>query len=242
VTWTSTKRKALVTGGTRGIGLAIAKSLVRAGVQVTITGTADSSPGGEAMQSFSYDGIDFSDRENTERFANKLREENFDILINNAGINKIGPFAEVNINDFDRILDVNLRTPFILIQAVLPYMLQQKWGRIVNITSIFGIISKEYRAPYSTSKFGLDGMTAALSAEVAENGVLANCVAPGFTDTDLTRQVLGETGIQELAQRVPRRRLGLPEEVAKLVSFLASSENSYISGQTIAIDGGFTRV
>lgn len=239
---TPEQRKALVTGGTRGIGLAIAREIADAGVHVTITGTADSSPGGPALSDFDYLGIDFLRRDTAEKFAQDVREQNFDILINNAGINQIGPFAELNVADFDRILEVNLRTPFLLCQAVLPHMIAQEWGRIVNITSIFGIISKEFRAPYSASKFGLDGMTTALAAEVAERGVLANCVAPGFTNTDLTRDVLGAAGIAELSQRVPQRRLGEPAEVGRLVKFLVSPENSYISGQTIAIDGGFTRV
>jgi len=112
----------------------------------------------------------------------------------------------------------------------------------VNITSIFGHITKEYRAPYSTSKFGLDGMTAALSAEVAEFGILANCVGPGFIDTELTRTVLGEKGMNELRKRIPIKRLGKPEEVAKLVLWLVSAENTYLTGQNIMIDGGFSRV
>jgi len=137
---------------------------------------------------------------------------------------------------------VNLYSAFRLIQAVLPGMTLKKWGRIVNITSIFGIVSKEYRASYSASKFGMDGMTVALAAEVAESGVLVNSVAPGFIDTELTRKVLGEQGMRELATKVPIRRVGNPEEVARLVLWLASNENTFVSAQNIAIDGGFTRV
>jgi 3-oxoacyl-[acyl-carrier protein] reductase len=121
-------------------------------------------------------------------------------------------------------------------------MRQQRWGRIVNIGSIFGVVSKEFRAPYSASKFALDGMTAALAAEVASEGILANCVSPGVIDTELTRQVLSEAGIAELVTRIPIRRLGKPEEVAALVAWLVGPENTYISGQNIVIDGGFTRV
>ena len=121
-------------------------------------------------------------------------------------------------------------------------MTLKKWGRIVNITSVFSIVGKEFRAPYSASKFGLDGMTASLAAEVAESGVLVNSVAPGFIDTELTRKVLGEQGMQEMATKVPIRRMGNPEEVARLVLWLASNENTFVSGQNIAIDGGFSRV
>ena len=121
-------------------------------------------------------------------------------------------------------------------------MKKKQWGRIVNITSIFGKISKEFRAAYSCTKFGLDGMTLALAAEVASQGILANCVAPGFIDTDLTHQVLGEEGITKLSQEIPMKRLGQPHEIAKLVAWLCSEENTYLTGQNIAIDGGFSRV
>jgi len=137
---------------------------------------------------------------------------------------------------------VNLRTPFQLCQAVIPYMKENNWGRIVNLTSIFGNISKEYRASYSSSKFGLDGMTAALSAEVSEFGILANSAGPGFIDTELTRSVLGDRGIAEIKKGIPMKRLGRIDEIASLVSWLVSKENTYISGQNIMIDGGFSRV
>jgi NAD(P)-dependent dehydrogenase (short-subunit alcohol dehydrogenase family) len=125
---------------------------------------------------------------------------------------------------------------------LIPGMRSRGWGRIVNLSSILGKVSKEFRAAYSTSKFGLDGMTAALAAEVAADGILANCVAPGFIDTDLTRSILGEQGIAELVSRIPIKRLGTPEEIAAFVVWLAGPENTYLSGQNIAIDGGFTRV
>jgi len=130
----------------------------------------------------------------------------------------------------------------LLCKAVLPHMVSNSWGRIVAISSIWGKISKPQRASYSTSKFAIDGMIAALAAEVAASGVLANSVAPGFIDTDLTRTVLGEAGMAEMAAMVPAKRFGQPEEIANFVAWLASPENTYISGQNIAIDGGFTRV
>ena len=121
-------------------------------------------------------------------------------------------------------------------------MLSRQWGRIVNISSIWGKISIAQRASYSTSKFALDGLTLALAAEHTENGILANCIAPGFFDTELTRRVLGAAGIKDLTSRVPAKRLGSVDEIARLVTWLSSEENSFISGQNIAIDGGFTRV
>jgi 3-oxoacyl-[acyl-carrier protein] reductase len=233
------KKRAIVTGGTRGIGYAIADKLLKDGLEVIVTGTSNDKTipnGGKFYR------VDFLKSNETKIFLDYLKNENVDILINNAGINKIGKFSEIDIEDFDRILGVNLRTPFQLCQAVIPYMKESGWGRIINITSIFGNITKEYRASYSTSKFGLDGMTAALAAEMSEYGILANSVAPGFIDTELTRNVLGEGGIAELREQIPMKRLGSSKEIASLVSWLVSEENSYISGQNLMIDGGFTRV
>ena len=121
-------------------------------------------------------------------------------------------------------------------------MSSQSWGRIVNISSIFGKISKEGRAAYSASKFGLDGLTIALAAEYSSDGIMANCIAPGFIDTTLTRRMLTPDQITALTAQVPVGRLGDVGEISDLVLWLASSENTFISGQNIAIDGGFTRV
>jgi NAD(P)-dependent dehydrogenase (short-subunit alcohol dehydrogenase family) len=137
---------------------------------------------------------------------------------------------------------VNVTAPFRFSQVVLAGMRSRNWGRIVSITSIFGKVSKAHRASYSTSKFALDGMMAALAAEVAVDGVLVNCVAPGLTETDLTRAMLDEKGVAELVDQIPARRLAQPGEIAAFVVWLAGPENTYISGQNIAIDGGFTRV
>ncbi len=140
------------------------------------------------------------------------------------------------------VQQVNVIAPFVLSQVVLPNMRKKKWGRIVNISSIWGKISKAYRAPYSASKFAIDGLTVAISAEVASDNVLVNSVAPGFIDTELTRGILGIDGMKKLANQVPIQRVGTTEEVAKFVAWLAGPDNTYISGQNIAIDGGFTRV
>lgn len=185
---------------------------------------------------------DFSRIEAIEDCVRQVRALQVDVLINNAGINKNQPFEEISAKDFLQIQQINVVAPLMLCQAVLPSMRQRRWGRIVNISSIWGKISKAHRASYSTSKFGLDGMTVALAAEVAADGILANCVAPGFTDTELTQRMLGSQGIRELVAQVPLGRLASVEEIARLVCWLGSEQNSYISGQNIAIDGGFTRV
>jgi len=233
------KRRALVTGSTRGIGFEIAKRLLKDGLDVISTGTQKHNSN---LPDSEYYQVDYTDNISFEKFVNFIKKAKIDILINNVGINKIGKFAEINIDDFDKIYQVNLRAPFILCQAVIPNMKFKKWGRIINISSIFGHISKEYRASYSSSKFGLNGMTIALSAELSEFGILANCVGPGFIDTELTRTILGDDGIKNLKERIPIKRLGNAKEVASLVSFLASEENTYLTGQNLLIDGGFSSV
>lgn len=232
---------ALVTGGTRGIGAAIAKKMSKEGARVAITGTK--SPEWDFQVSgIEFLKVDFSKQDQVVAFCGKIRSRPFDILVNNAGVNKIDKFCEIALDDFDWIHQINVRAPLQITQAVLPAMLEKKWGRVVNIGSIFGEISKEYRASYSASKFAMVGMTAALSAEVAKDGVLVNCVSPGFIATELTSRVLGEAGIEAMSKIVPIGRLGQPDEIAEYVTWLSSAKNSLISGQNLIIDGGFVKV
>lgn len=230
---------AVVTGATRGIGRAVAERLLADGARVLGTGTR---PDGTPPAGAEYRAVDFADDAGTAAFSRELAALGPDILVNNAGINQNATFAEIAPEDFARIQKVNVQAPFLLARAVVPSMKAKRWGRIVTISSIWGKISRAGRGSYSTSKFAVDGMTAALAAEVAEHGILANCVAPGFIDTELTRRVLGEEGMREVARQVPARRLGKPAEIAALIAWLAGPENTYVSGQNIAIDGGFTRV
>ena len=232
-------KTALVTSGTRGIGLAIAERLRADGAAVTITGTKVDEV---VPDRFAYLSTNFLDRQQIILFAEKILEIRPDIVVNNAGINKISSFEEIDLSDFEAIQRVNVTAPMMICQAALPAMKERGWGRVVNVSSVWGKISKAHRAPYSASKFALDGMTAALAAEYAPFGILANSIAPGFIDTDLTRQVLGKDGIALLREQVPAKRLGSTAEIAAFVGWLVSPENTYISGQNIAIDGGFTRV
>jgi NAD(P)-dependent dehydrogenase (short-subunit alcohol dehydrogenase family) len=234
-----TGKRALVTGASKGIGQAIALRLRQEGAFVVGTGLEKEA---EVLAVDEYHVVDFLSPADLEAFARKVDGQNFDILINNAGINKISEFTKIDLTDFQNILQVNLVAPMLLCRAVIPGMKNRGWGRIVNISSIFGKISKELRAPYSATKFGLDGMTLALAAELGTSGILANCVAPGFIDTELTQRVLGRTGIETLSALVPLKRLGVPEEVAELVVWLVGPLNTYVNGQNIAIDGGFSRV
>lgn len=232
-------KSALVTGGTRGIGQAIALRLLADGARVTVTGASAATLAPEGCVK---EIIDFTDDAALSRFADDLANIPPDILINNAGINKIAPFAEIDPKDFARIQQVNVTAPFRLCRAVLPGMRAKGWGRIVNITSIWSELAWENRGAYAAAKNALDGMTAALAAEAAKDGVLANCVAPGFVDTELTQKVLGPEGVAQISAKVPIGRMAKPEEIAALVAWLAGPENTYVSGQNILIDGGFSRV
>jgi 3-oxoacyl-[acyl-carrier protein] reductase len=231
-------RRAIVTGGTRGIGAAIAERLRAAGATVLVTGKR---PRADGLDGFEYRGVDFADGSALEAFAEEARDWAPDVLVNNAGINKLSQFAEIEPEDFDRIQAVNVRAPMLLSRSVVPGMRERGWGRIVNVASIWSVVSRPGRGSYSASKFALDGLTAALAAEVAADGVLVNCVSPGFVDTELTRSVLGDEGIARLVAEVPAGRLAQPAEIAALVAWLAGPENTFVSAQNIVIDGGFSR-
>lgn len=232
-------RRALVTGGTHGLGLSISQFLSEAGFEVVCTSRTWQSAEQARFECYA---VDFADVDATSAFADRLADMSIDVLVNNAGINRVAPFAEIATNDFQAIQNVNLLAPMVLSRAVLQHMRVKHWGRIINVGSIFSEVSREGRGSYSASKFGLVGLTKALAAEVARDGILVNCVSPGVIDTELTQAVLGTDGITRILTEIPIGRLGQPKEVASLVRFLASDDNSYISGQSIVIDGGFTSV
>ena len=231
------RRRALITGGTRGIGAAIAATLGEAGYDVIVTGT---SAHGAGPTGCAYLAADFADETQLSRLAEHVAGLGLSVLVNNAGINKVAPVVDYAPVDFARLQQVNVMAPFVLCRAVVPGMRKQKFGRIVNITSIFSVVSKAGRAAYSASKSGLVGLTRALALEVAVDNVLINCLAPGFVETDMTRQILGEQGIADAVSRIPVGRLARPEEIAACVRFLVSEDNTYLTGQNIVVDGGFT--
>lgn len=233
-------KKIFVTGASRGIGRGLALAFRAEGAWVIGTHTGNSiEPDDVCNKWFS---ADFTDTNQIFACADFLRNSQIDVLVNNAGINKNAPFVDIDPEEFCSIQQVNVFAPFMLCQAAIPSMKRREWGRIVNVSSIWGKISMAQRASYSASKFALDGLTVALAAEHSADGIIANSIAPGFIDTDLTHRMLGDAGIEALVSAVPAKRLGQIDEIARLVLWLASDENTFIAGQNIAIDGGFTRV
>lgn len=218
-------KKALVTGSSRGIGKAIADFLEHGGASVKRTSTKD---------------VDFSDIESTEVFIKSIEKEHFDILINNAGICINNYLEDIPLEDFDKVQKVNLYSPFLVTQAVSKGMRERGYGRIVNISSIKGTGSSERRLSYTTSKSGLNGMTRTMACDLAPYGVLVNSVSPGFTNTELTDSMLTQEDKENLTTRIPLGRFGEVEEIAKLVGFFVSDLNSFVTGQDIIIDGGYT--
>ncbi|MBI2625738.1 SDR family oxidoreductase [Candidatus Parcubacteria bacterium] len=236
-------KTALVTGGTRGIGAAIAELLAESGARVIVTGSRPESkarlPKGVELR---FEAVDFLDHAAAESFAKRMAKERIDILINNAGINRINAVGDIRDEDWNDILAVNLSAPMILCRALAPKMAERRFGRIVNITSVFGVVSRAQRGSYSASKFALTGLTRALALDYAGGGVLANALAPGFIDTELTRSILSEEQRREFASQTPLGRLGSAEEIARAAAFLASEANTFITGQCIVADGGYTSV
>lgn len=164
----------------------------------------------------------------------------FDIIINNAGINLLNELTHVKDEDWQIMLQVNLTAPMALIRGFSPYMKAQKWGRIVNISSIFSLVTRENRSAYSATKAGLNGLTRTAAVELAPYGILVNAVCPGYVETELTFVNNSPEQLAAITATIPLQRLAQPHEIAKLVSFLCSEENTYLTGQTLVIDGGFT--
>jgi len=235
----------IVTGGTRGIGAAIVELFQQCNAQVIGTGTNTKELERLNQESkekkTDYIHLDFTSNESIQKFLGHInKRDRIDVLINNAGVNKIDSIKDIAEDDWDWINNVNLRGPFLLTRAVSNIMQNQGYGRMVNIASIFGIVSKAKRAAYSTTKWGLVGFTKAVALDLAPHNILVNAVSPGFVDTELTRKILGNKEIEELIDTIPQKRLADAGEIAKTVVFLTSHHNTYITGQNIIIDGGFT--
>ena len=218
----------LVTGSTRGIGKQIADDFESLGGKIIRLGTEQ---------------VDFLDFDSIYTFIDEISNtDKIDICINNAGINRINYLDEISIQDYDEILKVNLYAPFLISQAVSKVMKKNKYGRIINISSIWGTKTKEQRTSYTTSKAGLIGMTKTMSVELAKHNILVNSVSTGFTLTELTKSILSKKDMKELSKQVPLGRFANVDEISKVVLFLSSDLNTYINGQDIKVDGGFVNV
>jgi NAD(P)-dependent dehydrogenase (short-subunit alcohol dehydrogenase family) len=226
-------KRVLVTGASDGIGKSIAEHYYDNGYYVIALGKRKT----PSTRSHEYISCDLSLDNDLEKLMQNI--DDIDVLINNAGINPIANFCSIKYEDFIQVQKVNLYAPFRLCQRYVPHMIEQKWGRIVNICSVWSKKSKVGRASYSTSKFGLNGMSIALSHEVVKDNVLVNCISPGFVDTQLTRINMGNN-IDSILNQVPINRLCQTEEIAKTVFWLGSDQNTFIAGQNIMVDGGFT--
>jgi len=235
-------RVALVTGSTRGIGRAIAESLHAAGAAVGIVGRSVETAQevaraiGERTAGF---GCDVTNAD-TVRAAISACEGSLgpiDILVNNAGVTRDNLLVRLTDAEWDEVLAANLKGAFVATQAVIRGMMKRRWGRVINITSIVGLTGNKGQANYAASKAGLIGFTKSVAKEYAGRGVLANCVAPGFIDTDMTT-ALPDAIRAALLESIPLGRLGAPADIAGAVLFLASDFGAYITGQTLVVDGG----
>jgi len=240
-------KTALITGATRGIGKAIADDFIKAGAKVILTGTKNSEidllNSENENEAIMWVKADFSSQYGIATFIDNLKSlGSIDICVNNAGINIIKPYTEYSSDEYQRLLCINLTAPFSIVQQLIPNMKKRGFGRIVNIASIWSQISKPGRSLYTTSKTGLIGLTRSMAVEFASANILVNAISPGFTKTELTEQSLSKNEMKQLSDQIPIRRFAEPHEIANTALFLCSDLNSYITGQNIAMDGGFTIV
>ena len=237
-----TGRVALVTGSTRGIGRAIAESLAESGAKVAIVGR-DAGRASEVASAMSPEArgyaADVGDTASVAALVESVEKDfgSLDILVNNAGLTRDNILFRIKDEDWDAVLDTNLRGAFVAIRAATRGMMKRRWGRIINIASVVGLVGNKGQANYAASKAGLIGMTKSVAKELASRNILANVVAPGYVETDMTSAMTDEAKTILFAQ-IPLGRLGTPSDIAGLVTFLSSDAAAYITGQTFVVDGG----
>lgn len=237
----------LITGGSRGIGAAIAERFASMGMNIIIHYLEAHEAANEVARRCIAKGAevftvtaDLQSKEQILRMREKVEKHGFvpDILVNNAGVAHYGLFTDVAEEDWDRVMNINLKGAFLCTQAFLPPMIAQKYGRIVNVSSIWGISGASCEVVYSTAKGGLNALTKALAKEVAPSGITVNAVAPGVVDTDMMKGFDPEEQ-SALREDIPAGRFAQPDEIASLVYFLALPESGYINGQIISPNGGW---
>jgi 3-oxoacyl-[acyl-carrier protein] reductase len=233
---------AMVTGSTRGIGRAIADVLARAGAKVAVIGR-DAARAEQAAGEIGHGAKGFACDVTSEASVNgavaAIEKDlgGIDILVNNAGVTKDNVFLRLSDGDWDVVLEANLKGAFRTIRAASRGMMKKRWGRIINVSSVVGLIGNKGQANYAASKAGLLGLTKSIARELASRGITVNAVAPGFIETDMTAALTPEQR-DLLSKQIPLERLGSPEDIAKAVLFLASDDASYITGQVLVVDGG----
>lgn len=239
-------KKALVTGASGGIGNAIARQLHQQGAKLAISGTRQ-----EPLQALAAElgngtivlPCNLADREAAGNLIDEAEKalEGVDILVCNAGVTKDNLILRMKDEDFDQVIEINLRSTFVLNKAAVKKMIRRKWGRVINISSVVGVSGNPGQANYVASKAGMIGMSKSIAAEVAARNITVNCIAPGFIATNMTA-VLTDEQKENIARTIPNGHMGKPEDIAAAVGFLASDEAGYITGQTLHVNGGMLMV
>lgn len=241
------KKVALITGGARGIGKKIAEKFARNGYNIVINYVSEKTDVNKLESDLSQNGkvevlcikCDVTDFNSCQEMVKEAVDKfgKIDVLINNAGITKDNLLMRMKEEDFDKVINVNLKGTFNMTKNVISYMMKKRSGRIVNISSVVGVSGNSGQANYAASKAGIIGFTKSVAKELASRNILANAVAPGFIETDMT-DVLSESVKEFIYSQIPLKKMGKPEEVANAVYFLGSDENTYITGQVLNVDGG----
>ena len=236
---------ALITGGTRGIGKAIAKKFAENGYNLVINYVSENTNLEKLKNDINskneilFVRANVGDFESSEELVKQAVEKfgKIDVLVNNAGITRDNLIMRMKEEDFDNVINTNLKGTFNVTKNVVPYMMKKRSGKIVNISSVVGVSGNAGQCNYAASKAGIIGFTKSIAKELASRNILANCVAPGFIDTDMT-EVLSDSVKENINSQIPLKRMGTAEEIAKAVYFLAGEDNTYITGQVLNVDGG----
>ena len=243
----SDNKVALITGGSRGIGEKIAEKFATEGYNLVINYVSnienveelEARIKGNANIEILFVQADVTSFESCENMINKAIEKfgHIDVVVNNAGITKDGLLMRMKEEDFDKVINVNLKGTYNVTKNAIPHMMKQKYGRIVNISSVVGVSGNAGQANYAASKAGIIGFTKSVAKELASRNILANCVAPGFIKTHMT-DVLSDSVKESINAQIPLKKMGTAEEVAKAVYYVGNEENTYITGQVLNVDGG----